>query len=70
MSEDIDYESLEISLRDQIDESLLSKYDFNTILRTAEMVWDDTAVKVTANDFVMIFDLIDYECVEYTGNDM
>ena len=69
-AEEIDYDSLLNSILDNIDENLQSKYDFDTILRTAEKVWDDTAVRVRATDFEMIFDLIDYEIVEYTGNDI
>lgn len=66
----IDFGALEIAIREQIDDSLLSKYDFATILKTAEIVWDGTAVQVKSSDFVLIFDLISYECVDYTGNDI
>ena len=66
----IDYDALENAVKEQIDDSLLSKYDFQTILKTAEIVWDGTAVQVTASDFVMVFDLVSYECVDYTGNDI
>lgn len=69
-AEEIDYDSLLNSILDNIDENLQSKYDFNTILLSAEKVWDDTAVRVRATDFEMIFDLIDYEILEYTGNDI
>ena len=69
MSE-IDYDSLLNSILDNIDESLQGKYDFDTILKTAEIVWDGTAVQVKATDFTMIFDLISYEIVDYTGNDI
>ena len=66
----IDFVALENAVKEQIDDSLLSKYDFPTLLKTAEIVWDDTAVQVTASDFVMVFDLVSYECVDYTGNDI
>ena len=66
----IDFVALENAVKEQIDDSLLSKYDFQTILKTAELVWDGTAVQVTASDFVMVFDLVSYECVDYTGNDI
>ena len=66
----IDFVALENAVKEQIDDSLLSKYDFQTILKTAEIVWDGTAVQVTASDFVMVFDLVSYECVDYTGNDI
>lgn len=69
MSE-IDYDCLLDSILDNIDESLQSKYDFDTILKTAEIVWDDTAVQVKASDFTMVFDLISYELLDYTGNDI
>ena len=67
---EVDYDALLVSILDNIDESLQSKYDFDTILKTAEIVWDGTAVQVTASDFVMVFDLVSYECVDYTGNDI
>lgn len=66
----IDYEALENSIQEQIDENLLSKYDFKAILRTAKVVWDNTAVQVKANDFTMVFDIISYELLDYTGNDI
>lgn len=69
-AEEIDYDSLLNSILDNIDENLQSKYDFDTILRTAEIVWDGTAVRVRGNDFEMIFDIISYEICEYTGNDL
>ena len=69
MSE-IDYDALLVSILDNIDESLQSKYDFDTILKTATIVWDGTAVQVNASDFTMCFDLISYEIVDYTGNDI
>ena len=66
----IDFVALENAVKEQIDDSLLSKYDFQTILKTAEIVWDGTAVQVKASDFTMVFDLISYEIVDYTGNDI
>lgn len=67
---EVDYDALLVSILDNIDESLQSKYDFDTILKTAEIVWDGTAVQVKASDFTMVFDLISYEIVDYTGNDI
>ena len=66
----IDYEALSNAVQEVIDENLLSKYDFEAILRTAKVVWDNTAVQVTSNDFIMVFDLISYELLDYTGNDI
>lgn len=66
----IDYEALSNAVQEVIDENLLDKYDFETVLRTAKIVWDNTAVQVTNNDFIMIFDLISYELLDYTGNDI
>lgn len=68
--ESIDYEALNNAIQEQIDESLLNKYDFEAILRTAKLVWDNTAVQVKATDFIMVFDLISYEILDYTGNDI
>lgn len=67
---EVDYDALLVSILDNIDESLQSKYDFDTILKTAEIVWDGIAVQVKASDFTMVFDLISYEIVDYTGNDI
>lgn len=66
----IDYEALSNAVQEVIDENLLGKYDFETILRTSKVVWDNTAVQVTSNDFIMVFDLISYELLDYTGNDI
>ena len=66
----IDYEALSNAVQEVIDENLLSKYDFEAILRTAKVVWDNTAVQVTSNDFIMVFDIISYELRDYTGNDI
>lgn len=66
----IDYEVLNNAIQENIDENLIGKYDFDAILRTAKIVWDNTAVQVTSNDFIMVFDLISYELLDYTGNDI
>ncbi|MBQ6345187.1 MAG: hypothetical protein IJI96_03630 [Methanobrevibacter sp.] len=70
MSENIDYETLQNAIQEQISENLLSSYDFESILRSAKLVWDNTAVQVKATDFTMVFDLISYELLDYTGNDI
>lgn len=66
----IDYEALRNSVIDQLDEGIIEDYDFDTILKTAEVVWDNTAVKVKSKDFEMIFDLISYELLQYIGFDI
>lgn len=66
----IDYSALNNAIQEVIDENLLNKYDFEAILRTAKIVWDNTAVQVTNNDFIMTFDLVSYELLDYTGNDI
>lgn len=66
----IDYEVLNNAIQENIDENLIGKYDFEAILRTAKIVWDNTAVQVTNRDFIMVFDIISYELRDYTGNDI
>lgn len=66
----IDYEVLNNVIQENIDENLIGKYDFEAILRTAKIVWDNTAVQVTNRDFIMVFDIISYELRDYTGNDI
>jgi len=69
MSE-IDFEALRNSIIDNLDERLINRYDFDVILKSAKLVWDDTAIQVTANDFTMIFDKISYEILQYIGFDI
>lgn len=66
----IDYSALNNAIQEVVDENLLNRYDFEAILRTAKLVWDNTAVQVTNNDFIMTFDLVSYELLDYTGNDI
>ena len=66
----IDYDALLNSVQDNIDDSLLDGYDFDTVLKSAEIVWDGTAVQVKSKDFVMVFDIISYELLSYTGFDI
>ena len=66
----IEYGSLLNAIQENIDESLISNYDFDSLLRNARVVWDNTAIEVTAKDFIMVFDIISYELVDYTGNDI
>ena len=69
MSETIDLERLYHSILGVIDESIQDTYDFDVVLKSAEIVWDGTAVQVKGKDFSMVFDLISYELVDYTGFD-
>ena len=66
---DIDYESLEHAILEVLDDSLWGKYDINVILKSAKLVWDNTAVQVKSKDFVMIFNIIDYSLEDYQGFD-
>ena len=70
MSENIDYDALLNSIQEQIDDSLIDSYDFDVILKSAEIVWDGTAVQVKSKDFTMIFDIISYELRQYIGFDI
>lgn len=69
MSE-IDYNTLLHSIQEQIDDSISEGYDFEALLRSATICWDGTAVQVIGKDFVMVFDLINYDLLDYTGYDM
>ena len=66
----IDYERLLFALKDVLLEEQWDNYDLNSIVRNAELCWDDTAVKVKSSDFSFIFDLMDYECVSIDTNDL
>lgn len=65
----INYESLSNAIFDVLDDNLSDNYDINVILKSATIVWDNTAVQVKSKDFVMIFDLISYELQDYQGYD-
>lgn len=66
----IDYERLLFALKDVLLEEQWDNYDLNSIVRNAELCWDDTAVCVKSSDFSFIFDLMDYECVSIDTNDL
>ena len=66
----IDYTSLNNAIVEQLDESIINSYDVDTILNSAVLVWDNTAVQVKSKDFIMVFDLISYELLDYTGFDI
>lgn len=65
----INYEYLENAIYSILDERDSAKYDMDTILKTAKMVWDDTAIEVTATDFKLVIDELTYEIIDYTGYD-
>lgn len=66
----IDYDRLLYQVKETINEEDQNKYDFDNIIRTATLVWDNTAIQVKSSDFTMIFDRISYELIEYTGYDI
>ena len=66
----INYEALLYAVKSSIDERLWDKYDFDTIIRNAELAYDDTAVKVKGNDFIMFFDLINYDLLNIETTDL
>lgn len=65
----IDFASLRNAIVEQLDERILDRYDLDIVLKSARIVWDGTAVEVRSKDFVMVFDLVGYECLDYTGYD-
>lgn len=66
---DIDFEALGNSIADLLDESIIGNYDIDTILLTAKLVWDNTAIQVTARDFTLIVDGLTYDILDYSGFD-
>ena len=66
---DINLESLRHAIYDTIDENYWDSLDMDIVLKSAELCWDETAVKVRSKNFTMIFDLIDYELCDYQGFD-
>lgn len=66
----IDHNLLLTSVKGTIDESLWDKYDFQSIINNAELCYDDTAVRVTASDFIMFFDLINYDLINMETTDV
>lgn len=69
MNENIDYEMLRNSILENLDDSIRSD-DIDVVLNSAEIVWDDTAIRVKSNTFEMIFDLVSYELLQYIGLDI
>ena len=65
----IDFDALLYAIKDTIEENLQNAYDYETILNSAEIVWDNTAIQVSASNFKMTFDIMTYELLDYTGYD-
>jgi len=66
----IDYDGLMNAVKDMLLEDDWDYYDLNTIVRNAELCWDDTAVKVKSTDFEFIFDIVSYECLSVECADL
>ena len=61
--------SLENAILEVFDDEGTTVPDVSVVLKTAELVWDDTAVQVKSSDSQMVFELISYEMVDYIGYD-
>lgn len=66
----IDYERLTNALKDVLHDEHLDNYDLNSIIRNARKCWDGTGVLVKSSDFEFIFDVISYECLSVSTNDL
>ena len=66
----IDYEQLLNALKDMLLEQQCDNYDLNEIVRNASLCWDDTAVLVKSVDFEFVFDIVSYECLSVSTNDL
>ena len=65
----INFERLENAVLNVLGDEVSEKYNINVVLKSAKLVWDDTAVQVKSDDFLMIFDLITYDLENYEGFD-
>ena len=66
----IDYERLMNALKDLLLEEHWDNYDLNSIVKNASLCWDDTAILVKSVDFEFVFDLVSYECLSVSTNDL
>lgn len=66
----IDYDALLNALKDMLLEERWDSYDLTSIVRNAEKCWDNTAVMVKSTDFTFIFDIVSYECLSVSTNDL
>ena len=65
----IDFDALRNAIINVLDERIINRYDFDVVLKSAKLVWDNTAIEVKSKDFTMIFDKISYELLQYIGFD-
>ena len=65
----IDFDALRNAIINVLDERIINRYDFDVVLKSAKLVWDNTAIEVQSKDFTMIFDKISYELLQYIGFD-
>ena len=66
----IDYEHLMNALKDLLLEEHWDNYDLNSIVKNASLCWDDTAILVKSVDFEFVFDVVSYECLSVSTNDL
>lgn len=66
----IDYERLLNALKDCLLEEHWDNYDLNSIVKNASLCWDDTAILVKSVDFEFVFDVVSYECLSVSTNDL
>jgi hypothetical protein len=66
----IDYERLLNALKDMLLEEQWEDYDLNSVVRNASLCWDDTAILVKSVDFEFVFDVVSYECLSVSTNDL
>lgn len=66
----IDYERLMNALKDLLLEEHWDNYDLNSIVKNACFCWDDTAILVKSVDFEFVFDVVSYECLSVSTNDL
>lgn len=66
----IDFDALRNAIINVLDERIINRYDFDVVLKSAKLVWDNTAIEVKSKDFTMIFDKISYELLQYIGFDI
>lgn len=66
----IDYERLMNAVKDVLLEEHWDNYDLGSIVRNAVLCWDDTAVLVKGSDFSLVFDVVSYDCLSVSTNDL
>ena len=66
----IDHEKLLYALKDVLLEEQWDNYDLDSIVRNASLCWDDTGILVKSVDFEFVFDVVSYECLSVSTNDL